>query len=523
MAANLGIYFGPKVVSVVECDGKKVLKNFNVAIPRDNSSDDQKVPEEIKITAVLRDEFLKQGISAKEANIAIAGKDLVVRSFNMAALPSNEMAQAVKFEAKKYTPFKIDEMVADFQHIYEKNTKSNLVLFAGIKKDILERYLYVLKHLSLGLSSVEYSAFSSLRLLNLAGVKDVGVSALLNVELLEEDEINFLVLENGFPLFARDILMGGSESQSVPTENKIGKNSFAENLEKLKVELRISLDFYLRKFPTKNIKKFIILGPEEANMGLESFLKERGFAVTFLNVKKIIDKPIDYSLSFYKAYSCALAKTVKASIKLELSPEKQAQKAAKAASQNFNLSGFSLEAIDFSSIIRNIVIGGFVVGGVYFGLEYYKIKPRETELAGVIAQAAPTKSITREATLTDLQNKQADFEQRIMKIDKLVKKRLFLTKPLDTIARLIPQDMWLEDFTYRISGKNIELILTGIVYKRDVEQERQVVNSFRNALEEDVQLKIYFPYIMIESTIQSEYLSEKVTKFIINCKNEQKK
>ena len=204
---SLGIYFGPKAISMVETEKKKV-KNHNL-IPQAavyNGELDKKVPAEVKtieIIALLKDELRRNKMDAREATICLSGRDLIIRTFQMPVLPRQEMQSAINFEAKKYIPFKIEEVIADFQIKLDRLSHTSLVLYIGIKKETLDRHISILNQLDLKINAVEYSAFSILRCLKLAGLNGRGVVGVLAADLKVEDEINFMVLEDGFPLNGR--------------------------------------------------------------------------------------------------------------------------------------------------------------------------------------------------------------------------------------------------------------------------------------------------------------------------------
>lgn len=205
---SLGIYFGPKIISIIETKGKTILNNIQVSQELITSSEiEEKVPSEVKIVALFKDELRRNKIGANEASLSLSGKDFVIRTFEMPVIPRSELDSAVRFEAKKYIPFKIEDLISDFQVQYDKLSRRNIILFAGIKKDILDRYLSILNQLDIKPSVIEYSAFSLLRLMKLLNINNKGIIGIISADFKEEDEINFTFLENGFPLFSRDITL----------------------------------------------------------------------------------------------------------------------------------------------------------------------------------------------------------------------------------------------------------------------------------------------------------------------------
>jgi Tfp pilus assembly PilM family ATPase len=205
MAKKLGIYFGIKGIDIILGQGKSILTSINIPQEKFSPSDEEeKISQDVKIVALIKDELRKQKVEAKDAAIVLSGRDLIIRSFELpSALPRDELVGAISFEVKKYLPFKVEDLVSDFQSKLYKKEKRNLILFFGIKTKTMKTYLSIMDQLDLRVTDFEYSAFSILRLMNLLNIKTKGVVAFMSLDL--EDESNFMVLEDGFPLFSRDI------------------------------------------------------------------------------------------------------------------------------------------------------------------------------------------------------------------------------------------------------------------------------------------------------------------------------
>ena len=299
----------------METKGKKVLNNLQISRLRLTTSElEEKVPDEIKVVALFKDELRRNNIEAKEATIAFSGKDLIIRTFEMPVMPPNELQGAVNFEAKKYIPFKVEDLVSDFQIKFDKANRRNLVLFMGIKKETLDKYLSILSQLNIKANALEYSAFSALRFLKLAGLNDKGIIGVISIDFQEEAEINFTVLEDGFPLFSRDITLttgpeGFAETEAIEP---------ATALEKLKTEVRVSLDYYRRKLSNKEVKKIIFLANQDYRADLETFIKDIGLSAQFIDATKYASKPMPFSLTFIKGYGSSLFKVIGTALKLNL-------------------------------------------------------------------------------------------------------------------------------------------------------------------------------------------------------------
>ena len=504
---SLGIYFGPQAIMLVECDGAKVSRAVPILHAKLTGTGEGKVPDEIKIAAAIKDELRKASIDSPEANIVLLGRDLIIRTFQMPLLRPEECAAAVKYEAKKYIPFKVEELVYDYQLFMDKVNRKTLVLFVGVKRESLDKYVSIFAQLNVKVATIEYAGFSTLRLLQLAKVKERGVVAVVSIDPVENDEVNFIVLENGFPLFSRDIILTRE-----PTSEGARPLDAAQGMEELKVELRISLDFYLRKFPTKNINTVICIAPDESRQDLDAFIKERGILARFVDVRKLLDKPIASSLGTFKAFAVAQAKTIKSEIKIDLLPSKIKAKSQERPAGELSL--FGLRGVN-----PKILLLAAALFALPFGIYFYRMQPVKQDIAGIINKRPKTALVKTDMSLEQMSKAESQFRQEVSAIIALLNKRTFLTGQLDAIPRVVPEGLWLRDVVFRSEGQEAVLTLKGSIYLGDGAREQELYYSFVTMLSENKVLSSVFPSIkgvQIEPAKKDTYT---YYNFVIECRS----
>lgn len=506
----LGVYFGSQIISMVETKNRMLINNVRIlrALISTGETLEEKVPEEIKMIPFIKDELKKNRIEADEVTVGLSGKDLIIRTFEMPVLPRQELDSAINFEVKKYIPFKVEDLVSDFQYKLDKANKRNYVLFVGIKKDILSKYLSIFNQLGIKVKAIEYSAFSTLRFLTLSGIRERGIVAVVNLDLNEEDEVNFVVLENGFPLFSRDITFS-RESPKVSS----GETQAGIVLEKLKREIRISLDYYDRTFPLKNINKVFFIMDSEHRLELENFIKEIGFGVQFINVHKCIGKPVSFSLSFIKGYSTSISK-VDTALKIDLLSAKE--KAVKKISpEPTKKMGSLIENFKSQLMVPAICLLAWFLtymAGVYRLMPLRKDLDRLKVLRPAVTTIAPDK------TYDELTAVEQGYRVRIKTLDSIVKKRLLLTQVLDVIPRALPKGMRLTELFYGKEENKAELVLRGTASLGDSVKELDLVNYFLSQLKQDPSFSQYFKDVTIQSIDNAPV---KGVVFTISCKGYQ--
>ncbi|MCX5699035.1 MAG: pilus assembly protein PilM [Candidatus Omnitrophica bacterium] len=508
---SLGIYFGIKDINLVETSGKKILNNIRLPHPKLEISElEEKVPTDVKIIALLKDVFRSYRINASEATFCISGQDLVIRTFEIPLLPQSELRGAVSFEAKKYIPFKLEDLDYDFQVFFNKKNKTSLILFVGIKKEILANYVSFAKQLNLKINALEYSAFSVLRFLKLAGFSDAGVIANLCFDSNNEDEANFTVFENGFSLFSRDFELAGEPAGFEQT----AESYLIQKQDKLKNEIRISFDYYNRKFPDKGVKNIFVVSDQESHPGLKSFFAESSIPVRFVETQKVLGSAAGYSSILVKGFAAALFKSAPLKIKINLIGSRlKAARAAVVAGNPFVL----LEGVKLD--LKYIFLGVVVCLAV-FGQGLMRTQTRQQELEAIINKRVKISTVSASDNFQELSNLSSKYKKKISALDNIVKNQMYTTPLLSTIPQALPKGVWLESFNLSQSkGAPMELVLNGGVYLEDGDQEFESVNIFLKNLKKDSVFSGYFKEITIGSIDRSSVQDKNVVVFSITCKN----
>jgi Tfp pilus assembly PilM family ATPase len=489
---QIGVYLGINKLSVVESDGKSVSNSFDMVLPKMDLSDSiDKQQDDPRLVNGLK-EALKKIPSGLDTvtNLVVPGRDLIIRTFYMPGnLTATELNSAVRFEAKKYIPFKLDEMICDYRSVPDKAAKKTFVVFVGIKKDVLEKYKAVLRQVNLKPSSLEYSGFTTLRLLQLAGIKEKEITAVVNVDPADEDEVNFVVLEDGFPLFNRDMIL-----TSTKTEEQLAqadKVDTVEIMEKLKIELRMSLDFYMRKFPTKNIKKIVFMAPSEYQAELDGFIKARGLVGRFVDLKSIAVRPGGFALSFYRAYSAAIAKSVAVKVKVDLLSPAMVEKAKETSASKVMVFA---ENANFNI---GVVLIGVVLCIVLYLFGAYPKMGLNSQINRIKSEAirSQVKIVSADNTIDEINQKKNELQEKMKSLDQVVKNRLLVTSVLTAIPGQRTEGLWLDEVS--ITRERLTLIGNCYLGLSDNSKERDNVNNFLSNLNSDLRVTRYFPNLKL--------------------------
>lgn len=517
MNKMLGVYFGPKIITLVEANGKKILNTVQIKCSLISPGElEEKVPDEVKIVALFKEELRKNNIDAKEAVICLSGKDLIIRTFEIPVMPANEVASIINFEVKKYIPFKVEDLITDFQTKLDRASRRKQILYVGIKKEILNKYLSIMAELGIKVISIEYSAFSFLRFLKLTKFSNNGIVAIINMDLAEEDEINFIILDNGFPLFSRDITLtaGGSGGELA----KAQEAASGLVLEKIKSEIRISLDYYHRKFPTKKIGRTYFVANAEHRPDLEKFLKEVSLSAQFIETAKAIEVRRPFSLGIIKSYGSSLLKIIKTDLKINILFPK-AKLAIRAQKEGADESGLLALLGGLKVDLRFIALGLFICLLV-FGLGLFRKFPLQKEINQILQDRPKASKDKGNVPLGELVTLNNDLKKQVSVLNELIGKQPYFTEVLAALPRNISNDMRLTNLQYtkNESGRN-ELLLQGVVYLGDSDKELKLVNFLASALKDDKVFNRFFRDISVLSIEHAQAEKVTATKFTIICKN----
>jgi len=505
----LSIYFGDKFISVVSLSGRKI--KANIQLPQSGISAqgfEEKVPADLKIVALIQEALRSNRIEASEAVFCLSGKDMIIRAFDIPKLPLEELLGAVTFEAKKYLPFKIEDLIYTFQAEFDKQSQKSHILFMGIKKDTLERYLSIASQLKIKVSSLECSSLSVLRLLKLNNSLGSAVTAFLFID-TEGDESHFMVMENGFPLFNRDFSLASPVHGALNS----AEQDPAQVIERMKAEIRSSLDYYNRRFTQKSVKNTLYFANSSVREGLNTFLAEMGLQPKFVDLGKLLGNQYPPAPEILKSYSAGLKGMVKTKINLDL----LAAKAKKPAAVEINLLDLIRDLkVDFRFVALGLAlcISTYIIG-------LYRIQPVNENLSKLIASLPKLPAINSNAPYSELNQKDSEYRQRLGVYDSLIKNQVYFTTALNLIPKALPRGAWLTNLSINKEQQaGFILKLNGMIFLSDRQKEIEAIDSFVYELNSNPEFKACFGAASIDTVSQQSLRDKSVTAFMITCQRQ---
>lgn len=247
-------------------------------------------------------------------------------------------------------------------------------------------------------------------------------------------------------------------------------------------------------------------------------IRESNLQVQSLNTDTYLEKPAPFSLSFLKAYSASLAKTIRLPLKVDLLTVREKLKSLKERALP-RARVFRLE--DLRLDYRILILGLLLCAGAY-GYGVYQMKPLRRELVDVMAQRKAVASIHAGAGQVELTKIAVSNKAKLESLESLINGQVYLTEIFNAISRDLPEGVWFIGLSLvKKEGGRVEFVLEGRVNLGDGDQEFEAVNNLLSNLQNSPDFAKYFMQITISSLNRqtSGELLFPYTLFSISCRS----
>jgi len=176
--------------------------------------------------------WAEAGFQSKRVNIALKGRGIVIRFINFPRMTRSDFASSIQFEAEKYLPFSLSEIVFDYylsEHAGDSREVSPTmpVILVAARKTEVERSVATVKEAGLEVNAIDVDTIAGANAFSRAvpGEKDHTVG------LIDFGAVDTAVsiLNKGALDFCRDIAFGGDDLTNIISR-------------KLNIEKRVALE-----------------------------------------------------------------------------------------------------------------------------------------------------------------------------------------------------------------------------------------------------------------------------------------
>ena len=486
----VGLYITKGSVTVAQVKptlrGPRLIKSAQVKIKSEQ-------PAREEIIEIIQEAFKQSKIENRGVVSGLVGKEVMIRFFRMPRIPKEERKNAVKFEAKKYIPFRIEEVASDFQVTEKKGEPKMEVIFAASKKDYINNHLSLLQQAGLTPVVLEPACFSILRTLYFTGqIKKIETVAVVNVD--SSNNVEITVVRDGIPYLSRALTLTISGTQTL--------------LDSLLNEIQISFDYYRRQFPGDSISRIILYGEEaELKEADESLSKELKIPVLKANPVKALGGKQYPGAEFSICFGLALKGLVKPQVEIELYTEEVVPEEKKRLIK-------ATVAASLPAVLILVALYLFMSKGV---------AELRTELNKTKQARIKTDLVSFDASGPEMEEIKIEISEKLRILKRLIGERIYWTTKFNELPKNLPEGIWFEEIKLqeRVSEgarrTQISLILKGNVYLGDVSGEMELLNKFLSDLKKNRAFFEGFQEAKLTSVKRGKSGDFEVTKFEISC------
>ncbi|MCK4912657.1 MAG: pilus assembly protein PilM, partial [Candidatus Omnitrophica bacterium] len=434
------------------------------------------------------------GSNAKEIYVSLADKDFIFRPLEMPAMKKRDIESSLVYEIEKYIPFKIEELVWDYDYVnFSKERKIGLS-FIGIKEDNFEKVKAILSRLELKAAIIEPSCVSLIRVIK--SIKKF--SQFNNFAILDftQGEASFTFFQQDLPVFNRYFVVPKKEG-SIDLDNFIETVNF-------------SFQYFKREFKNYKLDKFVVVGNSNVDK-LVSSLKE-GLQieiepVSFFDLTKRNDAKVEsvkalgvtgLQESSYKFKPC-LRKTEERFISLGGASSKVALNVGLLSL----LVGVGIVGITFLSLVL-----GFGVGE-----KRNILRKKESNL--IIPEALS------QLTWLEREDVVRSEEESVSSLKNVVSSFIRFSSFFEEIATnaMLPNRLWLIDLSIVNYQQETRGTLDGYIFRDDDYEERLGVDEFISNLKQSGTVELIFSKVRLKSSNRDKIDNFEVTRFSIGLEN----
>ncbi len=156
------------------------------------------------VVRVIDKVYKKMEASTDKAVATLPAFSVFSSIINLKNVDKKGLAAAVEWEAKKFIPLPLEEMILDWKVIGNKSSvDSTMVFLTGSPKKLVKKYVDIFRKTVVTLASLETETFSLIRVL-LGEDK----STVMIVE-IGATNTNFCIVKDGIPMVSRSLDLGG--------------------------------------------------------------------------------------------------------------------------------------------------------------------------------------------------------------------------------------------------------------------------------------------------------------------------
>ena len=506
LQTTTGIYVGTRNVYIAQLKGtlfgRRLVKFGQAEIQGPGQTDGSSKQRIQAIAQAIKRVVRENNIATNKVFTAVAGKDVLIRHFQMPKIPKAEQQTAIKFEARKYIPFKIEDLLWDFHVVSSMHKAAKMeVIFVAVKREVAQRHLSVLQEAGLKTLALEPAPFSLLRIFALSNqLSKEKPSAIVDIDY---GMANINIVKGRACYLTRDA--------SLPKEQEV-------IFDNLLNEIRMSLDYYEKLFPAEQISKILLSG----EVGLRDWDRRMAEELKLPIEQPKLARTVKFGKllppkTFAVPISLGLRGLVKAEADVNLLREREVKPRI----------AVKKGGLEFTPELRQAILRAVILSGIGLLTLYLVMLGRlfqeKKQLEEVISLRPKLSLAISSFSYADIEETKKELEKKLSTLDLVIDKRTLWTNKFNELPKIIPHGVWLNNLsiTDELSRGNRvsrSLIISGTAYHENPVQEIGLVTKFASGLRENEVFARGFKEITMDGMSSAELSGMQVKKFTISCK-----
>ncbi|HZU71534.1 MAG TPA: type IV pilus assembly protein PilM [Acidimicrobiales bacterium] len=465
----IGLDIGTWAVRAAEIayngDSPRVLRFGQLTLPPGAVRHGEVVDVDI-VTATLRRLWDQVGFRSRIVVLGVTNPRVIVRQAEMPAMPEEDLAAALRFEAADLIPIPMEDAQLDFQVIDQfagpEGEPRLRLLLAAAQREMLEAHLRAATDAGLRVGRVDPMALALVRALGRSGPDILGEEPAAEAIVCIGAGVTTVVVQDaGVPRFARVLPEGaGAATEAIATAlsvdeeaaedlkrragdgaNPLAETTLATVVERLVGEIANSIEFYVSQESGSPPARIVLTGGGSLTRGLA----ERLAAVTGLPVE-----PPRAGVAYR--------------LEADLSPEDQERAATNLAS----VVGLALAAVPPGAGMRRVnllpaavtavreerrqatIAAGIVAGAAVLLVGLWLLRGQQVNSQRANARRAQAQAASLQQQLTELSgvtNLDNAISARTAQVKAALAQDIDWSTLMQQVATVIPDDVWLTSFS----------------------------------------------------------------------------
>jgi Tfp pilus assembly PilM family ATPase/Tfp pilus assembly protein PilN len=478
----VGLVLRPKTVELIKAHrgfkASRVVRLVSVPIAGAEDAD---------VVQAIQTALERAGVKATRLGVSVPAQEVLLRSFTMPLLPKGEWQAAVQFEARKYIPFKTQELAWGFHVVERRSAKQMAVTFVGMQTENFTQIQEWLSAAGLRSAFLEAQAVSLARLVvDPLQTPDNQFLGVVEVD-LQANVAHLVIAKNQVPYLARDVDLNlQREGFGSAPQSKDGR------AEVLLGELRLSFDFFTRENPQAVIRQLVLFGEYNTVGPWASWLAEQlRCPVALGELPKDIGAFPGLGLEHAAAVGLALRALRPHQVTIDLVARRAEEPTPKArlASAFSKARGEELLRGLVKPVVAQVVVALLALG-ILRWIGSRQVATAARQMAKTIAAFPDVGWGLQEKSEEELESLEQKLEARLALLRQVMRDRIFVTEKLDALAKALPEGVWLESLRYqdrleRGGQSPTSLTLRGACFLPESEDELRVISEFVQRIKQD--------------------------------------